>query len=359
MSVMKINRIEKLQQQMKAAGVGQLLVEDEKNRQYLTYADIWEGSFLVKPEGAWLLVDFRYYEMAKRYTRDCEVVLCADIDETLGRLTDAGRDLAIEQSLMPVGRKQKLEARFPAWYIRSDLCADEMVKGLRRIKDAYELDCIRKAQQIADDAYAHVLEQVHPGMMESEIKIALGSYMIRHGSGDYNIGYITSSGYKTSMPHGGIGDKLVEKGDLIMIDFGARVEGYGSDCTRTFAVGSVTDEQREVYAIVRAAQEEALRAIRPGVTGQQVDRVARDFINRAGYEGCFEHGLGHSIGLDGHENPRFNQVCTDLMQPGIVMTVEPGIYLENRFGVRIEDMGVITEDGFEDFTHCTKDLIVL
>ena len=112
-------------------------------------------------------------------------------------------------------------------------------------------------------------------------------------------------------------------------------------------------------AIVRAAQEEALRAIRPGVTGQQVDRVARDFINRAGYEGCFEHGLGHSIGLDGHENPRFNQVCTDLMQPGIVMTVEPGIYLENRFGVRIEDMGVITEDGFEDFTHCSKDLIVL
>lgn len=357
----KVNRIKKLQEYMKENDIQALLIEDERNREYLTYADIWEGSLLVTCEKAYLCVDFRYYEMAREYCRDCEIILCRDIDEMLEKMfrTEKIRSLAVERSRMATARFLKMESLLKGGKILPGLCADAIVKEFRKIKDSYEADCIRRAQKITDDAYEYILQTACAGMKESDIRIALGAFMIRQGSENFNIGFISSSGTKTSMPHGGIGDKVIEKGDLLMIDFGARIGGYTSDCTRTFGIGFVTDEQKEVYQIVKEAQAQALAGIRPGVTGQEVDRIARRFIAESGYEGCFEHGLGHSVGLEGHENPRFNQTCTEKMRPGIVMTVEPGIYLEKRFGIRIEDMGMITEEGFENFTKCSKELIIV
>lgn len=357
----KANRIARLQDYMKDRDIQALLIEDAKNRQYLTYADIWEGSMVVTCEKAFLCVDFRYYEMAKRYCRDCEIVLCKDIDECLKRLFEDEKikRLGIERGKLVLNRFIQIRQILGRGTIEENICADQIVKEFRKVKDEYELTCIRKAQELTDAAYAHILTKVHAGMMESEIRIALGSFLIRHGSEDFNIGYISSSGSKTSMPHGGIGDKMIEDGDLLMIDFGARIGGYTSDCTRTFGIGHVTEEQKEVYALVRDAQTRAIEGIRPGIEGRAVDQIARTFIYEHGYQGCFEHGLGHSVGLEGHENPRFNQICEEKMRPGIVMTVEPGIYLENRFGIRIENMGVVTETGFEDFTHCTRDLVIV
>lgn len=360
-SMNKVNRIKKLQRYLEEHGPDGLLIEEERNRQYLTYAHIWEGTLLVTAAKSFLLVDFRYYEMAKKSTRDCEVILCQDIDETLEKLLESEniRSLAVERAVMPVTRAGKIGALLKNGRIQPEICADGIVKEFRKIKDDYEISCLRKAQKITDEAYGHILQKVSSGMKESEVRVILGSCMIEHGSEDYNIGYIASSGAKTSMPHGGTGNRAIQDGDLLMIDFGARVDGYTSDCTRTFGIGHVTDEQRHIYEIVKAAQEKALKSIVPGMTGRQVDGIARDYIEANGFGGCFGHGLGHSIGLDGHENPRFRQDCREVMREGMVMTVEPGIYLENRFGVRIEDMGMVTASGFEDFTGCTRELIVV
>lgn len=357
----KRNRIKELQRYLKNKQIQAALIEDRKNRQYLTWADIWEGSLLVTEDKAYLLVDFRYYEMANRYVKDCEVCLSNDINQSLKELLISERIscLMIEKTIITMRRFIELRDIFNHGTILQQVCANQIVKEFRKIKDAYELSCIKKAQEITDAAYEYILENVHVGMMESEIRIKLGAFMIRNGSEGFDIGYIASSGMKTAMPHGGIGDKVLERGDLVMIDFGAKIDGYVSDCTRTFAIKSVTEEQKLVYEVVKTAQKKAIEFIEIGRSGKEIDAVARILISEAGYNGCFGHGLGHSVGLDGHEFPLFNEQCEECMSAGVVMTVEPGIYLKNKFGVRIEDMGVVTENGFYDFTKCTKDLQIV
>lgn len=356
----KINRIEVLQKQMREKGIEAALIESRRNREYLVYADIWEGSMLITQEEAVLLVDFRYYEMASLSVRDCEVRLCKNIEEAMRQIIKDRKlsSVCCEKNISHQ-RYLYLKEVLEGICLDDTYCMDSIIKENRKRKDEYELSCLRTAQEITDRAYEYILTRVKKGMKESEIRIELGSFMIRQGSENFDIGYISSSGSKTSLPHGGTGDKVVESGDLIMIDFGAVIGGYHSDCTRTFAVGSATDRQKEVYEIVRRAQEKALISIRPGVRGCDIDRIARDYINESGYQGCFEHGLGHSIGLEGHENPRFNEICQEMISPNVVMTVEPGIYLEHDFGIRIEDMGVITETGFENFTKASKEFAII
>jgi Xaa-Pro aminopeptidase len=184
-------------------------------------------------------------------------------------------------------------------------------------------------------------------------------FMRKQGSEGVSFDFIVVSGKNSSLPHGVPTNKLIENGDFITMDFGAVVNGYRSDMTRTVAVGSVNDEQKRVYDTVLMAQKEALKAIAPEKVCKDIDAVARNIINNAGYEGCFGHGLGHSVGIEIHENPAFNTRCETVLQSGMIMTVEPGIYIENKFGVRIEDMVCVTEDGCVNLTKSTKDLIVL
>lgn len=355
------NRIGKIQQALRESRADSLLIEDRSNRRYLTGADVWQGSLIVTEEKAVLLVDFRYYQMAISGVKGCDVKLCKNVDEGIGQMVKDWNIhwLGFETGGLSYLRHKKLEAIIGGARLDEETCGDKLVKEQRKIKDAEELSYLRQAQEISDRAYDHILNVARAGMKESDIRMALGTYMIHQGSQGFDIGYISSSGEKTSLPHGGFGDKVIEKGDLLMIDFGAVINGYRSDMTRTFGFGTLSDRQREVYRLVLEAQEKALSGIRPGMKGKEVDKIARDYIHRAGYEGCFEHGLGHSIGLDGHENPRFNEVEEELLRPGVVMTVEPGIYLPHEFGVRIEDMGVVTEDGFENFTTATKELITI
>ena len=183
--------------------------------------------------------------------------------------------------------------------------------------------------------------------------------MRSQGAEAVSFDFIVVGGQNSSLPHGVPGDYAVQKGDFITLDFGALVEGYHADMTRTVALGTVTDEQRVVYATVLKAQLAAIDAAKAGLLCSDIDKVARDIIYQAGYEGCFGHGLGHGVGVEIHEDPRFSPQCSEIARDGIVMTIEPGIYLAGRFGVRIEDFGVVTKEGFENFTKSPKELLVL
>ncbi|MEE1161358.1 MAG: M24 family metallopeptidase, partial [Acutalibacteraceae bacterium] len=204
-----------------------------------------------------------------------------------------------------------------------------------------------------------ILGNIGVGRTEREIMLDMEFYMRRLGSEGVAFDFIVVSGKNSSMPHGVPTDKKIEKGDFITMDFGAVCGGYRSDMTRTVAVGEVGDKQKEVYEIVLKAQKETIDFIKSGVVCKEVDRVARDIIANAGYGDCFGHGLGHSVGIEIHENPACNTVCETVMEKGMIMTVEPGIYIENEFGVRIEDMVVVTENGCENLTASKKELIVL
>ena len=196
-------------------------------------------------------------------------------------------------------------------------------------------------------------------MLERDIALEIEFFMRKNGASGVSFDLITITGKKTSLPHGIPSDNAVSVGDFVTMDIGCKVNGYCSDMTRTVAVGSVTDEMKTVYDTVLAAQKAALDMLRAGAVCSAADKAARDIIYNAGYEGCFGHATGHSVGLFIHESPTLSASCHDVLQSGMVVTVEPGIYLENRFGVRIEDMVLITDDGVENLTKSDKRLIVL
>ena len=204
-----------------------------------------------------------------------------------------------------------------------------------------------------------MLPLIRPGVTEREIAAELTYRQLRLGAEGNSFDPIVVTGSHSSMPHGVPGERKIEMGDFITMDFGAVYHGYRSDMTRTVAVGFCSDEQKKVYNTVLDAQLKAIDYIRPGVSCRDVDRVARDYIYGAGYEGCFGHGLGHSVGVEIHEMPACNQRCDTVLAAGTVMTVEPGIYLENRFGVRIEDMIYLGDAGNINLTKSRKDLIIL
>jgi Xaa-Pro aminopeptidase len=233
------------------------------------------------------------------------------------------------------------------------------INSFRSVKEEWELERMRKAQQIADKAFAEVLPRIKAGMTELELQAELIYCMYKNGGQGLSFDPIVVSGPNTSLPHGVATDRVIREGDFITMDFGVLLSGYCSDMTRTVAVGEVSSEQRNVYETVLCAKRAAMEGIKPQIKCQTIDKIARDLIDKAGYQGCFGHGLGHSIGLDIHENPCFNTRCETLLQSGMVLTVEPGIYLENKFGVRIEDMVVVTEQGYENLTQSPDELIIV
>ena len=218
---------------------------------------------------------------------------------------------------------------------------------------------IIKAQRIAEAAFEHILTFIKEGVTEKEVALELDYYMLSHGADGLSFETIAVSGKNSSKPHGVPSDKKIEKGDFVTMDFGAVVEGYHSDMTRTVAVGFVTDEQKNVYETVLKAQEAAQAAASSGVCCADVDKAARDVIENAGYGEYFNHSTGHGVGVEIHEYPRLSTVCKAILSVGNVVTDEPGIYIPEKFGVRIEDMLLITENGCENLTRAPKELIIL
>ncbi len=338
-----------------------LLITSGSNRQYVTDFASSAGMVLITPDAATFFIDFRYCEKAKEVVKSCAVTLW---DRGLGQVAAECRRLQVQTLLVEteqvsVAQMGRIRAAMEGITVSDDAAADRWLTDARSMKTAGEIDRIRAAQQMTDETFAYITQHIAAGRTERDVMLDMEFYMRRLGCQGIAFDFIVVSGANGSVPHGVPGDKPLEKGDFVTMDFGARVDGYRSDMTRTVAVGCVSDEQCRVYETVLDAQTRSMAQVAPGRVCKDIDAIARDLIDNAGYAGAFGHGLGHSVGLDIHEAPNFNPRCDTVLQPGMIMTVEPGIYLEGRFGVRIEDMVVVTETGYEDLTHSPHELIIL
>lgn len=337
------------------------IITSHINRRYFTGFNSSAGTVIITKETAALLIDFRYYEKARETVNDLKVILCDrlyfQICEMLKK--ESIKTLLIETDNTTLSAFERLKQALSDFSISSEGILSERIEALRQIKSITEIENIKKAQSITDKAFGHILNFIEAGKSEIEIALELEFFMRKNGSEGVAFDTIAVSGKNSSLPHGVPTDKPLRIGDFLTMDFGAVYNGYCSDMTRTVAIGGLSDEQLTVYNTVLEAQKTALDIIAPEKVCRDIDKSARDLIYNRGFEGCFGHGLGHSVGLEIHENPACNTRDDTLLKPGMIMTVEPGIYLENKFGVRIEDMVLITDTGYENLTKSPKDLIIL
>lgn len=342
-------------------GVDAALVLSETGRRYLTGFDATDGILMVTRTRAQLLMDSRYIEAAREQAKGCEVVLRGDDAKQMRAFFEAEgvKAVGIEARSLPVAELSRLRGLFPGVAFDESAATDDAIHALRAVKTQEELAAIQKAQVITDDAFKHILPFLKEGAEERDIALEIEYFMRKNGASGPSFDLIVASGENSSRPHAVPGARKLKPGDFITMDTGAKVDGYCSDMTRTVALGFATDEMRRVYDTVLQAQQAAEAALAPGKTGSEVDAVARGIIYGAGYEGCFGHGLGHSVGLEIHEEPRLSPLCRTVLQSGVMMTIEPGVYLEGRFGVRIEDLAILTDDGCSVLTKSPRELLVL
>ena len=354
-----MDRIKRLMQEL-PEDIDAALITSEVNRRYYTGFVSSAGSLLVTKKEAVLLLDSRYIEAGSKKVTDAKTVLMTDMAKQLNELFEefGVKTIGIESGYMTVESLFSLRKVLNV-EILDDPRLNQIILAQRCVKSAEEMENIRKAQAITDKTFIHMLDMIKPGISEKDLQLELDYYMFKNGATGLAFETILAAGANGSMPHAVPGANIVKEGDFVTMDFGAAYDGYCSDMTRTVAVGKISDEQKKVYQLVLDAQLAAEEAVRPGVPCNSIDKVARDMIYGAGYEGRFGHGLGHSLGLEIHESPRFSPLCDDLTQVGIVMSVEPGIYLDGQFGVRIEDIVEVTENGCDIITKSEKQLIIL
>ena len=331
------------------------------NRFYLTGFNSSAGAVLITPKSASFIIDFRYFEKAKKVVKSCNVILSDRIWQQITEILKADKikKLYVENRTLSLSEFFALKKNLSEFKISEDTALDDYIYLLRSVKSEGELSLMRKAQALTDEAFEYILNYIRPGKTEKAIALELEFYMRRHGSEGVAFDSIVVSGENSSLPHGTPGDREVRRGDFITMDFGAVVGGYCADMTRTVAVGEISDRQKLVYDTVLNAQLEAMKHIKTGAVCREIDAVARDLIDNCGFEGCFGHSLGHSLGIQVHEAPGFNLRDNTVLVSGMVLSVEPGIYLENEFGVRIEDVVCVTNAGFENLTKSPKELIIL
>ncbi len=352
-------RILKLQEVLKDDEA--FLISSGSNRFYLTGFNSSAGTVLITGQKAVFFIDFRYFEKAKQTVNSCEVVLYDKGDKGIYEFCKSQniKTIFVEASHTPLTRHKYLSEVFEEITISTDNVLDLNLDKMRAVKSEAELTFIRQAQSLTEQTLDYILPRIQIGKTEREIMLDMEFFMRGLGATGVAFDFIVVSGKNSSLPHGVPTDKRIENGDFITMDFGAIVNGYCSDMTRTVAVGSISDEQKFVYDTTLKAQLNAIENIKAGAICGDIDKIARDIIYDAGYKGCFGHALGHSVGIDVHEAPNLSPNNTAVLQVGNVVTVEPGIYLENKFGVRIEDMVYVTEDGCINLTKSKKELIIL
>jgi Xaa-Pro aminopeptidase len=354
------HRLEKLRSAMSAEGLEALLITNPVNRRYVSGFTGSAGFVVVTADQAWLFTDFRYMTQADEQAPDFKIVEHGA--PALASIGDALRAAGVQR----VGFEQQHVTYGAYRSYASDIgqgltlaATDGLVERLRRIKDAGELAVMRKAVAVADAAFEHILSFLKPGLSEREVALELETFMRRQGAKGSSFDIIVASGERSALPHGVASDRLIGTNEFVKMDFGALYDGYCSDMTRTVVMGAPTEQHRRIYDIVLEAQEAALAGIRSGIQGWEGDALARDVITKHGYGGMFGHGTGHAVGMDIHENPRLNKTEDAVLEPGMVVTVEPGIYLPGFGGVRIEDIVVVTENGCDVLTKSSKRLITL
>jgi Xaa-Pro aminopeptidase len=330
-----------------------LLITNPVNVLYLTGLDSSNAALLVEPDRVRLFTDFRYSEAA----RAVEGVEAVQTTRTLIRwLAEnlSGR-FGFEANVLPWSFAEQLRAGGLDLVPRKGL-----VEQLRAVKDDTELDAFRRACAITDRMFERLASEVpFVGRREQDVAWDITRLYHEEGAEEPAFESIVGSGPTGARPHARAGDRVIGEGELVVIDTGCRVGGYASDYTRTFATGELDGEMREAYDVVLAAQQAGLDAIRPGASGFDVDAAARNVIERTDFAGTFGHGLGHGLGLDVHESPRLSTESSDTLGAGNVITVEPGVYLAGRFGIRIEDDVIVTEGGIENPVRFTKELLTV
>ena len=352
-------RLEQLRELLEAHQLDAMIVIQPENRRYLSGFTGTDGTLFICPDQAVLITDFRFTEQASREAPLFEIVeaipdvLGSELSRLAGE-TGARRvgfegdhvSFAIHQNWLEEAKEHEL------------VPVQGLVEGLRAIKDEEELELIRRAAAIGDRALAHVRQSIRPGMTEREVAWEIEVYMRTHGAEAVGFDIIVASGPNGAMAHASVTDRVIAEGEPIVLDLGARVEGYNSDLTRTLILGKPDERFEEIYYLVHDAQLMALAGIKPGMTGREADALAREVIAARGYGKRFGHGLGHSVGLAVHEDPRMGTLSTAVLRPGNTLTVEPGIYITGWGGVRIEDLVVVTESGVEVLSKAGKGPVV-
>ncbi len=353
------NRILNLQELLKDDEA--FLISSGANRFYLTGFNSSAGTVLITKKHAQFFIDFRYFEKAKNTVNSCDVVLHDRGDKGIYEFCKQKKikTLFVETSSVSLSHYKYLSGVFEGIKISEDNKLDVKLNQMRAVKTQGELDLIIRAQNLTDQTLDYILPRITVGRTEREIMLDMEFFMRSLGASGVSFDFIVVSGKNSSLPHGVPTDKKIEKGDFVTMDFGGIVGGYCSDMTRTVAIGSISDEQKHVYDTTLKAQLAAIDAIKAGKICGDIDKIARDIIYDAGYKGCFGHALGHSVGIDVHESPNLSPNNKTVLEVGNIVTVEPGIYLENKFGVRIEDMVYVTQDGCINLTNSKKELLIL
>lgn len=355
---MSIKRVERLRKLLQQYDLEALFVTNAVNRRYLSGFTGSSGYLLITQQDAILFTDFRYREQAPQQAKDYRVIEHqADAAQTIAEtLKELGvTKLGFEQHDVSFADYQSYQSKLGVTLVP----ADKLIEQLRMVKDETEVQLIETACELVDRTFEHMLGFIKPGMTERDVALELEFYMRANGADGPSFSTIVVSGVRSSLPHGAPTDKVLEKGDFVTLDFGAYMNGYCSDITRTVIIGEPTARHREIYDIVLEAQLTALERIKPGMTGKEADAIARDLITSRGYGDYFGHGLGHGLGMEIHEEPRLSKTGAFVLEPGMIVTVEPGIYIPGFGGVRIEDDVVVTETGVRRLTKSSKQLEVL
>ena len=357
-----MNKIQLLQQAL-PQGVHAAVITSENNRNYFLGFAASNGTLVVDRDNAFFFTDSRYVTAAKEVVEGAQVLLekGRPLENLKAFLSEKEyKTLAFEAAHTSVERYNVIRTELADYTLDFSGKLDTLILNtLRRKKSAEETEKIKAAQRITDEAFTHMCAFIREGMSEKEIALELDFYMLSHGADALSFETIVASGENGAKPHAVPGERRVKKGDFITMDFGAIVDFYHSDMTRTVALGTPDDEMVRVYNTVLFAQNSAIAAAKEGVACKAVDAVARDIIREAGYGEYFGHGTGHGVGVEIHEQPCFNTLSTDVFGEGDVVTVEPGIYLPGKFGVRIEDMIYFDGQSVQNLTKSEKKLIVL
>lgn len=337
-----------------------ILIISPENRFYFTHFSSSDGYLFVTRDDALFLTDSRYIEAAQSKIKNCRCDELVSLSKQLPSIAKEMKftSLLTEANRLTVSQLSQLRKIFAGIRL-STVGTDKIIDSLREIKTEEEVKNIVLAQRIAERAFKHILSFIKPGVSERDISLELDYFMLKNGAEALSFETIAVSGVKSSMPHGVPDGKKIDNGDFVTMDYGAVVNGYHSDMTRTVAVGKITDKQKDVYNTVLSAQKNAAEFVKAGVKLSDADAAARDIISGKGYGEFFRHSTGHGVGIEIHEAPFVSPRSTSVLKKGNVITDEPGIYIPGEFGVRIEDMLLITENGCKNLTNAPKELIII
>lgn len=353
-----MEKLTTLRKALEADELDAVLITSPINRSYITGFTGTAGVAIISEKDALFVTDFRYTKQATEQAKDFQVVehkqlIELEIGDQLKNLHI--KRLGFEKDHVTFSQYEKYKSIFEADLIP----VSGLVEELRLMKTNEELAIMKQAAKIADDAFEHIQDFIKPGVKEIDVSNELELFMRKQGATSSSFDIIVASGYRSALPHGVASDKTIQSGELVTLDYGALYQGYCSDITRTVAVGEISEKLRTIYDIVLEAQLRGVKGIKPGMTGKEADAITRDYIKEKGYGEYFGHSTGHGLGLEVHEAPGLSFRSNKKLEPGMVVTVEPGIYVPSVGGCRIEDDLVITETGNERLTFAKKELIQL